>query len=287
MQLAKPVTQHPPVDATSRNLASRYGQELSRLFQKFVRANRRICVQYTPEHYRESNVFNMYTKIANILFAQSSISRVVDAGAGKRWRFPSDYKSRFDLHLIGVDIDFAEMAMNDTLDEKYVSDVCKSIPVAPGSVDLITAYSGLEHFEDTGNFLQQCFLALRPGGLCIAQFPGRYAPFAVLNRCLPHRVTKFLLANLRPGSEGALGFRAYYDRTNYSAFVRMAKTSGFEVEYYLPGFFSSGYFAFFIPIYIVSIFFDLLRFSAGAKNLASYNLFVLRKPGPSDGIIYS
>jgi SAM-dependent methyltransferase len=179
------------------------------------------------------------------------------------------------------------MAMNGALDEKYVSEVCKSFPVTPGSVDLITMYSGIEHFENTERFLQECFLALRPGGLCMAQFPGRYAPFAILNRCLRHRFTQFLLSNLRPGSQGELGFRAYYDRTNYSAFVRLARASGFGIEYSLPGFFSSGYFAFLIPIYLVSIFLDLLRFAAGVKDLASYNLFVLRKPGPSDDIIYS
>lgn len=259
----------------------------AQLLESFVRANRRLCHRVTPRHYWESNVFAMYTKVATMLVAQPDVRRVLDSGAGKLWRLPASYKQRFGLYLIGIDIALEEMAANDLLDEKLEGDVCRAIPVAPGSVDLITAFSGIEHFADNEAFLGHCYGALRPGGLLLAQFPGRYAPFALLNQALPERLSSVLLRNLLPGSEGVLGFKAYYDRTHYSAFRGLAEAAGFEVEYHLAGYFGSEYFAFFAPLYAAATLVDLFRFGLGVKDLASYNLFVLRKPGPGGEIVFA
>lgn len=251
------------------------------MLRAVVNANRRWSKRITPAHFEEANVHSMFAKISSILISPPDTIRVLDAGAGSSWFLPRDYKPRYGLYLIGADIDLEELEQNEALDEKIVCDVCTNIPIEDGSIDLITAFSGIEHFPNNLGFLQECYRTLRPGGRLVAQFPGRYAPFAVLNRSLPERMKRFLLKVLIPGSEGVLGFKAFYDRTNYSAFSRIARTAGFDIEYHFPGYFSSDYFAFCLPLYIVSLVFDLLRFSVGAKNLASYNLFVLVKPGPS------
>lgn len=251
------------------------------MFRQFIKLNRRLSDALTPPHIAECNVHHMFAKLAAQIVALPGTRRVLDAGAGAAWFFEKDFKDHHNLYLIGVDIEEPEMLLNDALDERHAADVCVSLPVEPGTVDAITAYSGVEHFPDNQAFLRNCYAALRPGGRLIAQFPGRYALFTTLNRLLPRRLARAVLYALVPGKEGELGFKAYYDRTNYSAFKRIAEAEGLEIEYHFPGYFDD-YFKFFTPVFFFWQAFCILMFSLGIKDLATYNLFVLRKPGESD-----
>jgi SAM-dependent methyltransferase len=253
--------------------------------KRVVRVNQRVSRALTPPHIRETSVFSMYTKIVSILLMQPQTKRVLDAGAGAAWSLPQVYKQRFGLHLVGLDIDPKEMERNVSLDERIVSDVCREIPVPDGSIDVITAHSGVEHFPDNEAFLGNCFKALRPGGRVVAQFPSRYAPFVIVNRVLPYRASRFLLKHFRPDAYDQIGFPAHYDRTNYSDFRRIAESAGFEFEYVYFGYFNF-YCAFFVPLYILSMTYGLMRLVVGAKDFASYNLVVLRKPGPNDDVTF-
>jgi SAM-dependent methyltransferase len=252
------------------------------MLKEFFAANRRVSKALTPRHVHEANVFGAYRKLATLLMSRPDISTVLDVGAGKSWHFPHYYKEWFHIHLIGLDIDVEEMAPNDALDEKIECDVVNEIPLAPESVDLVTVFSGVEHFSDNEKFLHNAFTALRPGGYFIAQFPSRYAPFALANRMLPPRATRRVIDHaMGPATAKQLGFRAYYDRTDYLAFKKLVEQSGFSEVYHLPGYYSSSYCEFFVPLYLVSYAFDALRFSMGIKELASYNLWVLHKPDPN------
>jgi SAM-dependent methyltransferase len=215
-----------------------------------------------------------------MLMSHPRISTVVDVGAGKSWQFPQYYKEWFNIRLIGLDIDAAEMSHNVSLDDKIEGDVVNNIPVEPGSIDLFMIHSGIEHFRDNELALRNLFQALRPGGYILAQFPNRYAPFAVANRLLPQSATKWLLHKFMSATT-ELGYPAYYNRTNYSSFRKTFSRVGFEEMYYVPGFFSSPYFGFFLPLFICWYTFDMLCFAIGIKNLASYNLWVLQRPGDS------
>ena len=250
----------------------------------FVRANQRLSRALTAKAIGASGVFDQFPKLAAVLFALPSTKRVIDAGAGAAWCFPIEYKAYFGLTLIGVDIDPDEMARNPALDQRVVGDVCASLNVENGAVDLITSYSGVEHFPDNAAFLRNCHKALRPGGRWIGQFPSRYASFAILNRLIPEGLKQRLLKSLRPDAADHLGFKAHYDRTHYSAFRKMAEEAGFLVEYWHPGYFHF-YFAFFTPLYLLSLFSGLLRMAFGTRDFATYNLFILRKLGPAEVIV--
>lgn len=252
--------------------------------RSFVKWNQAVSRKLTSRAISETSVFSMFPKLAGLIFGQPGTRRVLDAGAGAAWAFPTSYKETFGLYLVGVDIDPEEMSVNPALDERLVSDVCARLPVEDGSIDLITAYSGVEHFPDNEAFLRNCYTALRPGGRWVAQFPSRYASFAILNRMLPQGISKILLRRLRPDAADHIGFKAHYDKTNYSSFSAMAKGVGFEVEYYHLSYFHH-YFAFFFPLYILSVVTGILRMATGATDFATYNLVVLRRPGPGDDLI--
>jgi SAM-dependent methyltransferase len=250
------------------------------VLDSFISINRRIAAAITPSHIHEANVFGMYRKLGTMLMSHPRISAVVDVGAGKSWHFPPYYKKWFNIHLTGLDIDAAEMSHNELLDDKIECDVVSHIPLEPGSIDLFMIHSGIEHFRDNQLVLRNLYQALRPGGFILAQFPNRYAPFAIANRLLPRNATKWLLEKfMAPATE--LGYTAYYDRTNYSSFRKMISGVGFDETYYLPGFSCSSYFGFFLPFFICSYIFDMVCFATGIKNLASYNLWVLQRPGDS------
>jgi SAM-dependent methyltransferase len=251
------------------------------MLKKFFAANRRMSQAMTPRHVHEANVFGAYRKLATLLMSRPDVRTVVDIGAGKSWHFPRYYKEWFKIHLIGLDIDAAEMIPNDVLDEKVECDVVKGIALPNDSVDLITVSSGIEHFSNNENFLRNAFSVLRPGGYFIAQFPSRYAPFALANRLLPAKASRRVLDSAMGSTATELGFRAYYDRTNYHSFKGLTRQAGFNEIYHLPGYYSSSYFEFFVPFYLMSYVFDAVRFGMGIKELASYNLWVLQKPGPS------
>jgi SAM-dependent methyltransferase len=240
--------------------------------------NRAAADAITPSHVHEANVFGMYRKLGSVLMSHPRVSTVVDVGAGKSWQFPSHYKDWYNIRLIGLDIDATEMSDNVLLEDRIECDVVSEIPLEPGSVDLFMIHSGIEHFRDNELALRNLFRALRPGGFILAQFPNRYAVFAIANRLLPQKVTGWLLSKfMGPATE--LGYPAYYDRTNYSAFRKLLRNVGFDEIYYVPGFFSSSYFGFFLPLFACAYIFDTLCFALGVKNLASYNLWVLQKPG--------
>ncbi len=254
---------------------------------QLVRLGRRLSFAMSPPHQEESNVFSMYRKCAQVILGRSTTRIVADIGGGRDWQFSANDKQSWDVELVALDISGDELDLNQVADSTVVADVTKEIPVADGSIDLIMCHSGVEHFSDNAGFLSNAYNALRPGGRMILQFPSPYAPFAILNRAFPPRLTAWLLKNFMPGSEGVLGFKAYYDRTDYVRFRKLAENAGLEVDYHFPGFFSAGYFAFFPPMYLVLHIYDLLRFALGSRALASYNLFVLRRPGgPEDAITW-
>lgn len=248
---------------------------------QFFQLNQRLARRITPQHVHEANVFGAYWKIGAMLLSHPDVRKVVDVGAGKKWNFPEHYKKWYGIELIGIDIDADEMEPNQLLDEKITCDAVEGMPIEPDSVDLVTINSGIEHFSDNKKFLGNAYRILRPGGFLLAQFPGRYSPFAVVNRMLPQKVSRKLLDKFTD-SPGELGFKAVYDRTNYTSFKRMVDETGFKEVYYLPGFYSSYYLEFFFPLYVMSYAYDSLRFSLGARNLASYNLWVLQKPAEAE-----
>lgn len=251
------------------------------MLRRFIQINRTISQAISPQTLADHHPSNDYARMATLLLSHPKVSRVIDVGAGKVWHFPNYYKEWYDIHLIGMDIDATETVGNSALDEKIVGDVVEGIPVEPNSVDLVMVRSGIEHFSDNERFLHNAFIALRPGGFLVAVFPNRYALFAVINRLLPQRIAKMVLRTTlgTDGSDEGLGFKAYYDRTNYGSFRKMYARVGFNAIYHLPAFYGSYYFQFFVPLFLLSYVYDSIRMVIGNSSLADYHLWILQKPG--------
>jgi SAM-dependent methyltransferase len=247
------------------------------VLRSFVRTNAEWSDRLTPSVVDETHAYTKYRQAGTALL-QREPERVLDIGAGKRWHFDPALKAP-GMVLIGFDIDLCEMQENRLLDEKVVGDACKSLGVPDQSVDLIMGRAVIEHLHDNAAFLMNASRALREDGRLIVTFASKHAPFAILNRILPQRVSHWILAHLVPGSAGVLGFDAFYDRASFREFTQALDDAGFEIECAYVSFFSSWYFRFFVPLYLAGLCFDYLRYALGSPRLASHLTFVARKKG--------
>ena len=248
------------------------------MLKNFIQWNLRISNRATPRIAYSTLAYERYYVIGSALLREMKGSTVLEIGAGKTWSFSTTIKQESKLYLVGLDIDDSEMKENSVLDKKQSGDACSSLQIEDGSVDLIITSAAVEHLHDTAGCIRNCYRALRPGGKIIATFANRYAPFAVLNRLLPRRLSSFLLKHLVAGSDGQLGFKAYYDRCSFSAFKSELLGAGFDLDDAYCSYFSSEYFKFFFPLYLLSLGWDYARYRLQVPNLASHYCFVATKP---------
>jgi ubiquinone/menaquinone biosynthesis C-methylase UbiE len=208
--------------------------------------------------------------------------RVVDLGAGRTSHFVALQGAGSSAEIVGVDVDRDELALNEEVDTKVVVAPGDPLPFADASVDLVVSRSVLEHVEGVAGTLAEAHRVLRPGGRTIHVFASRRAPFSVLNRVLPDRASGWLLRNLVPGSEGRLGFPARYEHCTASLMEDVLRRQGFEVERTEVSYYQSDYFGFLVPLYLLSVGYELVVRALGRRDLAAVVMVVGRKPRAGD-----
>jgi SAM-dependent methyltransferase len=247
----------------------------SMTFDRFVRWNITVSDRLSPTIEQVTHPYPKFDRVVADFINSHDDLTVVDIGAGRHCDY-SNLVIRRPARMVGVDISGSELALNDFLDERIAADACAPMPELEGKVDLLVSKATMEHLPNNEAFLRNARKLLKPGGTMVLLFTNRYAPFAFINRVLPARVSTFLLAKLAPVWAGQVGFKTHYDRTNYSAFSRMLKDTGFGNAEFQVGYFSSAYFRFLVPVYLISLGFDRLRYALQIKNLGSYYLVIAR-----------
>ncbi len=245
------------------------------VLRRFVSANVALSDQLTPSIVQRTHAYTRY-KNAGEMLLRLEPKTVLDVGAGKQWHFEPSLKAP-GMNLVGFDIDVVEMSGNALLDERLSGDACNGLGVPDGSVDLVMGRAVVEHLHDNKSFLESAHRALSEGGHLIVTFPNKRAPFAILNRLLPRRVTQWLLLNLVPGSSGKLGFEAFYDRTSSREFRESLAKIGFEIEEEFASYFSSGYLRFFVPLFVIGLGYDYASYAFRNPRFAAYLMFIAKK----------
>jgi SAM-dependent methyltransferase len=249
------------------------------MLKKFIKWNRSLSDISSINNLSEYGAHVEYLRLATILFSAPDVKNVLDIACGSHWQFPVAYKHAYGLDLTGLDIDGDAVNANAALDSRITGDICANPIPDREYFDLLTCYSGVEHFADVEKFLNSAYGLLRPGGALIAQFPSSLAPFALINKNLSHGLKEKILNTLASEKNDELGYSVHYNKCKYSSFKSAAERSGFDIEYYLPSYMSSGYFTFLYPLFCIFQTVDITRLIFGPKDFASYNLFVLRRPG--------
>lgn len=195
---------------------------------------------------------------------------VVDVGGGRSCHFAASRPPGVGTRIVAVDAAADELALNKDVDETVVADASHGLPFPSESVDLIVSRMTLEHLPEVSSFVRESARILKPGGWCVYLFAGRNAPYAVLNRTLPPRLASWLIHRLRPGTEGVLGFRAYYDGCSPRAIEKLLRNSGFDEVRVEVDYEQAPYFDFFVPLYALVALYD-----TAARRLALRNLGAL------------
>jgi SAM-dependent methyltransferase len=244
------------------------------LFARFIAANKRLS-QATearlPTAFKR-HIQTVYKYHAADLINRRSGQIVLDIGGGKECPF-LPYVGAPSSHLvITLDISEEELRRNHQLACKVVADAAShDLPLRDGSFDVVVSRSVVEHIRDNAAFFENCAHVLRPGGVMFHAFPGRYAPFSLMNQVLPNWFARRLVAALHPEwrEEDNYGFLAFYNRCYFSAVQELLDRNGFTNARFDFLYYQSVYFDFFFPLFILMLGYDLMASAIGIRNLAS------------------
>jgi ubiquinone/menaquinone biosynthesis C-methylase UbiE len=246
--------------------------------RRFMRANQAVSATIADRlPHAKPNLHEVYTEAVGEHVRASNEGLVIDVGGGRTCPFAHYRRPGSRVKIVALDISAEELALNHDVDETRVADVAQEMPFDDSTVDLVTSSSVLEHVKDVEGFVRNASHALKPGGAFIHVFSCRYAPSALLNRFLPNWLTRRILHFVIPGSEGILGFPAYYNRCYASAVRAMLDRNGLEVIELRAGYFAADYFGFFVPVFLGVAGYELITCALNAENLAPVLLVVARK----------
>ena len=245
-----------------------------RLAARFFAVNRRLCMaveELLPFNFRR-HIQTLYKYTVAALVNRRPGQVVLDVGGGKECPFLL-YLDKPDAQLI-VAIDYSEdeLRHNAHLDLKLVADAAaQGFPFRDGSADLVVSRAVVEHIRDNHTFFDNCARVLRPGGVMIHAFSGKFAPFALMNQLLPNALTRRLIGYLHPEweEEGNYGFLAFYDRCYFSAMQDLLERYSFKNAKFTFLYYQSVYFNFFFPLFLLMLAYDLIAWALGIRNLAS------------------
>lgn len=220
----------------------------------------------------------IYEKVVLELGSEVQDGLIVDIGSG--FITPAIGKTGLSsgATVIGLDISPSALLKNCEVDLRLVADACKQWPFRDGSVDMVVSRSVMEHLPDTDMFARECRRVLKPGGVCVNLLPGRNAPFSLLNRILPNRISRRLLERTFPWSKDELGFPVFYNHCSFPQIQQLFESNGLVLEFIRFRYYQSNYFAPFFPLYLVSVLYDLLVWKLGITKLCSQILVIVRQP---------
>jgi ubiquinone/menaquinone biosynthesis C-methylase UbiE len=248
------------------------------MLNAFIRFNDRLC-QRIESHLPQAtpNIWlNYIGKVAEEMNSRTA-ALVVDVGGGWECPFSDLREPGCGARIVAVDVSAEDLRQNRDVDESRVADVTRQLPFDNDSVDIMTSRSVLEHFPHLEPFLRESHRVLRPGGVAIHIFPSRYAPFALINRALPHRFSQWLLHRLYAESRERGGHLAYYDHCSPRAMTLSFQQAGFTVRSLEVSYLQSSYYRFFLPLFLLSAGYELLIRALHLRSLCAQVLIVAEK----------
>jgi len=153
---------------------------------------------------------------------------VLDFGAGRgKWvndpvafrRWLGDFRGRC-ARVIGADVDPA-IAENPQVEERLLLKDGGGFPLPNASVDLISAFSVLEHVEDAAFWAREIDRVLRPGGWLCGWTPNRWGAIGIGARLIPGAMHARVLRVLEPRREEEDSFPPVYRMNTIGTLKRL------------------------------------------------------------------
>ncbi len=202
---------------------------------------------------------------------------VLDVGGGHLCPFARRRSPGLNTTVYGTDILESQVRNNRDVDGGIVADAGRSLPFKDGAFDMVVTRTLIEHLPHNETFLAETGRVLKPGGYSVHVFPGKFAPFALLNVALPDAVARKLLFFFFPHWREEGGFKSFYHNCYYPRITNLLKQSGFEIAEIQLRYYQSIYFKPIFPIYLLSLLYDLTLWVFHVKPLSSELLVIGRK----------
>lgn len=175
--------------------------------------------------FSRGNITVLFYNLVGSLTSPDSV--VVDLGAGRGAQIEEAktpyLKQMLTLQgrcakLIGCDVDSAVLD-NPYLDEAYVFDPAKPLPLETASVDLIYSDWVLEHVENPEFLAAEVHRVLKPGGWFCARTPNKWGMISLAKAIIPESLHASVLARLQPTRKEVDIFPTHY-RMNTKGKIR-------------------------------------------------------------------
>lgn len=251
------------------------------MIENFIKLNRNISnsiAKYLP--HRKVDIREAYNRYVTQYMNAKDGQLIVDLGGGKGCSFAKYKDTNIQTKIVAVDICEDELKLNQEVDETRLANIVGCLPFEEDEADIVSSRWVLEHVSDMDSFVIEAKRILKKGGYSVHLGASKFAPYAVLNRLLPNELSRKILYFL--GSRGFKhfnnsGFVAFYDRCYYSAIKSLFETNNLEIVDIQVNYYQSDYFSFFVPLFLLSVCYELLLRAAGAHDLAAHILVVARK----------
>jgi ubiquinone/menaquinone biosynthesis C-methylase UbiE len=206
-------------------------------------------------------------------------ARWLDLGCGHQvlpaWRYESERRVVEGARVVGLDADRSALRGHRTIHRLVQGDI-GALPFADDTFDLVTLNMVVEHLNDPERQFAEVRRVLRPGGSVLLHTPNAMGYVTLLNRCLPHIVSR-RLARLFDGRPAADVFPAYYRANSRRRLARIAARTGLQMEkVHLVT--TSAMFVVIPPVVIVELLWIRLLMTSALRPLRTNIIAVLRKP---------
>ncbi len=248
------------------------------MIRQFINFNRKLSAaleRHLP--YTHPDPFVLYDETVAKYQHRAPRPIIADIGGGRSCSFVNLIDRSRGTKVVAVDISEEELSHNRDADEKRVADVRVGLPFRDGEVGLLVSRTLLEHVGDVEAFIADSSRVLCDGGYAIHLFPCRYAPFAIIGRLLPFSLAKSILHFIKPESVGVVEFPVFYDKCNYSAMKKALSQNRFRNIKAFVSYYQSSYFDAFFPAYLVSVLYEVVISTIGAKDLAAHMVVVAQR----------
>lgn len=219
----------------------------------------------------------IYCSTIERLATQLTSRRIVDMGGGRECKF-CDAAKAVNASVTAVDISAEELALNTTIDDKIVADVCGDVPLPAACADMVVSYAVIEHLKEPRTYVDTCFRVLKPSGFTVHMIPNRGSIASTINRIVGNNIARGLLKRFMPQSGGRLGFVAYYRHCSPTELKELFEQAGFREVQVVPYFYQSDYYHRIPPAYFVSVAWEWLTWKLGLRGLCSSFVVSAVKP---------
>jgi len=240
--------------------------------KSFALANRRMRERFDSRFPRfvayPSYHDDLQERVAQTL--KEGVDVVLEAGGVDRPQLSRGSGFRY----VGLDIDDRPRCH-----EVYDEFICQSVEEEiPGKYDLILSAYLLEHVPDNGRSFKSMYDALEPGSWMHHYIPGANHPYSWVLRLVGPRLQKVLIRNLRPAAVGHTGYPTFFSYCTVAKVRKLCDRTGFSEVAIEPYYSAAQYFSFFLPFYVLIVFFENTCRKLGIDIFASGFVISARKP---------